>query len=53
MESKEVEGLLRTFEIYVRMPENYWEKIQMAEGEDWKAVENRRLLEKYIIEKNW
>lgn len=53
MNSKEVEGLLRTFEIYVRMPQKYWEQIRRAEGDDCKSVENRRLLEKYILVENW
>ena len=48
----EVEGLLRTFEFYVRVPEDNWEQVRRAEGEDIKSIENRMMLEQYIVENN-
>lgn len=53
MEPVEVEGLLRTFEFYVRVPEDHWEQVRRAEGEDRKSIENRMRLEHYIVENNY
>lgn len=53
MKPKEVEGLLRTFEFYVRMPEEKWEEVRKAEGGDTVATEQIRLLKKMIIDGNY
>ena len=49
MKPKEVEGLLRTFELYVRVPEDKWEQVRKGEGEDNASLEMRKSIEKYIL----
>ncbi|MBN2452662.1 MAG: B12-binding domain-containing radical SAM protein [Candidatus Omnitrophica bacterium] len=42
MTSGEIDGLLRTFEFYVRLPEDIWPQIQIAEGNDICAEDARK-----------
>ncbi|MEE9379273.1 MAG: radical SAM protein [Candidatus Lokiarchaeia archaeon] len=44
----EVEGLLRTFELYVRLPEKIWPIIKIAEKSDKTAEELRKVLFCYM-----
>jgi len=53
MKPKEVEGLLRTFEFYVRFPEDKWEEVKKAEGEYTIAIEQINKLKKMIIDNNY
>jgi anaerobic magnesium-protoporphyrin IX monomethyl ester cyclase len=53
MEPVEVEGLLRTFEFYVRLPEDKWEEVRRAEGSDINSTEQRTMLAKYILENDY
>ena len=34
LSKKEIEGLRKTFALYARLPEDYWPKIRIAEGDD-------------------
>jgi radical SAM superfamily enzyme YgiQ (UPF0313 family) len=46
IEPKEVEGLLKTFNLYMRLPENLWSIIELSEGESNEAKElYNRLIE--------
>jgi anaerobic magnesium-protoporphyrin IX monomethyl ester cyclase len=53
MKPNEVEGLLRTFEFYVRIPEKNWEQVREAEGDDTNSSEKIKLLEKYVLDNNY
>jgi len=34
---REIDGLRKTFALYARLPEEYWSRIQTAEGDDEEA----------------
>lgn len=50
MEPSEVEGLIMTFELYVRLPEKLWPIIKIAEKSDETACELREALQYLVLE---
>lgn len=44
MPPEEVEGLLRTFDLYLKLPEEIWPVVKIAEGRDKAAEELRKML---------
>ena len=52
MSPSEVKGLLKTFELYVRLPEKMWPLIKIAEKSDKTAEELRKALIKYMIKES-
>lgn len=49
MSPTEVEGLLKTFNIYVELPETMWPIVKIAEGSDRTAKQLRSALSDYIV----
>ena len=47
---KEVEGLLKTFELYVRLPNKMWPIVELAEGESSTAKKLQTKLQDYLLE---
>ena len=52
MTRDEVEGLLRTFNLYVNLPEEMWQMIKNAEGNNPQGLEIQAKLELYAIDQN-